>query len=415
MNPIKLLKRQFRSTAIHRYLLRRRAVEQEEEYLQLSNDAYSRLPDAFTPPGYLARSKRLLKKNWPGPRTVKSAAKDVHILVLNRPNMAGPWFEAELARHFKITAFSITRHRLGFIQGKSDLISYSCGIDPADRLRRNPPFPEDFADWHTRLQKDILEIASQAHKRFPVDLCFAYGTPKEFEPETFHQIRATGIPVALWYLDEKHGFTARQAPLIGSYDVHLSNSFEPLRWYMARGAAAYYFPQAIDPEIYHPRQVERDIPVSFVGAAYGWRLDFIEELKKAGIPVECFGPGWENGVVDDLVNVFCRSQINLGMGFTGQSRRLTCIKERDFQVPATGSLYLTTYDPELTRLFDVGQEILCYRNEMDCIEQIRYYLAQPNEATAIAHAGRERCLRDHTWTHRMERLFNWMGILKHNG
>jgi len=408
---ISSLKAKVRRSFLYRPFLWRKSKRQLQWYLETRDRAFRQLPDAFAAPGYLTRSKELLRQSWDGPRSVKSSTKSVRLFIIDRPSMVGPWFEEALARSFDVSVFSITRHKLGFLEGVDDLVSFSSGIDPEDRLRR--PIPSGSIDnlkqWRDRLQDDILAAVSQAHHKAPIDLCFVYGSQAELEPGTLRRIQELGIPLALWWLDEKHAF---QEELIGSATVHLTNSFECLRWYMAEGAAAYYFPQAIDPEIYHPRNVERDIPVSFVGAAYGQRLDFVKRLRRAGVPIECFGPGWENGVVDDPVEIFCRSQINLGMGFTGFSRQLVCVKERDFQVPATASLYLTTYDPELTRLFEVGREILCYRDEMDCIEQIRYYLERPDEVTQIGHAGWKRCMREHTWMHRMRGLLRWMGILK---
>ena len=91
--------------------------------------------------------------------------------------------------------------------------------------------------------------------------------------------------------------------------------------------------------------------------------------------------------------------------------RITCIKGRDFEVPACGGLYLTTYNHELASLFDIGKEILCYLNEIDCVEIVRYYLERPEEAKAIARAGYSRCLGDHTWKRRFHDLFQWMGLL----
>ncbi|GAG53061.1 unnamed protein product, partial [marine sediment metagenome] len=224
---------------------------------------------------------------------------------------------------------SITRHKIGYCQDVPDIISYSCGVDPDDRLKM-PFIPEDFSGWRKKLQKDILTAVEKAHSKKKIDLCFAYGTIRNFERQTLLKLRQMSIPVALWYLDEKHGFLKNQEPLIGAYDLHLSNSIEPMRWYIAKGQACYYFPQAIDPKIYFPKERTRDIDVSFVGAAYGWRLEFIDKLKKNGIPIECFGPGWDNGPVEDIREIFWRSKINLGIGFTGMSKKLTCIKARDF-------------------------------------------------------------------------------------
>jgi spore maturation protein CgeB len=154
--------------------------------------------------------------------------------------------------------------------------------------------------------------------------------------------------------------------------------------------------------------------VSFLGGAYGYRLEFINKLKAANIPIECFGAGWggPERIAKDPLDVYCRSIINLGIGYTGAAESMTCIKGRDFEVPGLGSLYLTMYDPELARLYDIGKEILCYRDAIDCIELIRYYLENPEEAAEIAHAGRQRCMREHTWWNRMEGMLKWMGILE---
>lgn len=412
LNPMGFLKNVLkRSAFLNRRLISRRAALQEKQYLHLCENAYQRTPGAFGPSGNQVKAKEMFLQGWSGPRDVKKSLKDVHLFLIDRPSVSSPWFEEELARSFKVSVFSTTRHKIGYIEGYADLVSFSDGIDPADRLRR-AFFPENYAEWRYKLQKDILDAVERVHLEKRIDFCFAYGTSREFAPETLKRIRQMGIPVSVWYLDEKHGFLRNQEPLIGSYDLHLSNSFETMRWYLARGQASYYFPQAADPSIYSPRNQQRDIPVSFVGAAYGWRIDFIKTLRKAGVSIECFGSGWPNGVVDDIVDIFSRSRINLGFGFTGSSKRLTCIKERDFQVPATCSLYLTTYNPELTHLYVIGRDILCHRNEFDCLDLIRYYLDHIEEAEAVASAGFERFRKKHSWTNRMTELLQWMGILE---
>ena len=42
--------------------------------------------------------------------------------------------------------------------------------------------------------------------------------------------------------------------------------------------------------------------------------------------------------------------------------------------------------------------------EHDLVEKIRYYLAHEEERSAIAHAGQERTLKDHTYLQRMKEL-----------
>ena len=78
-------------------------------------------------------------------------------------------------------------------------------------------------------------------------------------PETLNEIRHAGVPVAVLNTDDKRLYLESQKPLIGAVDVHLTNSLECVRWYMAEGAAAYFFPQGVDPEICKPVPVEKDL------------------------------------------------------------------------------------------------------------------------------------------------------------
>jgi hypothetical protein len=270
------------------------------------------------------------------------------------------------------------------------------------------------------LQKEILEAFYRAHAQKPFDIAWFSATNIFVAPQTLQEIRRAGVPVVVLNLDEKHlylekplGLPNGQKPLIGSVDVHLTNSLECVRWYMAEGAAAYFFPQGVDPEWAKPLDLPKKYDVSFLGAAYGVRRRFIESLQLQGIKVACFGRNWGTRFVsdDEKIEIFNQSVINLGMGGTGHSERQTCIKGRDIEVPGSGNVLLTTFDCELARLWTISREVLCYFNEIDAAEQIRYYLSRPAEVAAIGHAARQRALQEHTWTERMEGLLRWMGIL----
>lgn len=291
-------------------------------------------------------------------------------------------------------------------------------VDLAPRVPRLGD-PRDLA-WRAPLQREIVERFHDAHRVRPVDAALLYVSHYECDAGTLEAIAATGVPTLVLSMDDKHAFEPRpgpipngQRPLIGSATVHLTNSLECIRWYSAEGAAAYFFPEAADPEIYRPLDLQKDIDASFVGGWYGGRRDLIEGLRALGIHVETFGPGTDNGIIsrDEIVAVFNRSRVNLGFGGVAESARITCLKGRDFEVPMTGNAYLTQYNHELTHMYDVGREIACYLNVNDCIEQIRMLLDNPAEAAALGRASRERALRDHSWTARTDELLRWLGIL----
>ncbi len=139
-------------------------------------------------------------------------------------------------------------------------------------------------------------------------------------------------------------------------------------------------------------------------------------MAKYGIKIECFGQGWPNGSLSDeeMVKLYSRSKINLGFSGIGYSKKLMCLKGRDFEVPASGGLYLTQNNPELSLVFDIGKEILTYKDEEDCAMTIKEILANPQKAANIRKAGRERCLRDHSYEARWTDLFTTVSVLRND-
>ena len=395
----------------------RHAEQQDRHYLRLRDAYYARQRDLFSPPGYLSRSRSLLAARGVAPSTAKVSSKDVHIFVIDNNGPLGPLYLKEFDRSFDVTMFSLAAHQTAFLQGRQPTMEElgSLEIWPNGYQRTATLY----GDWRRRLQEDLVMAVKHTHVRKPIDLVWAYVAPFDWDRNTYQTIHELGIPVAVWCLDDKHVFwDDRQFPypqnqrdLIDMCDIHLTNSLECLRWYIAEGSPAYYFPQAIDLELYPPAEGKPDFPVSFVGQAYGWRFKLIRGLRRAGIPIVCFGPGWENGFVGSEIDIFRRSAINLGIGGVMASEKITCIKGRDYMIAALGRLYVTTFDYELAQHFHVGREIVCYRNEIDCVELVRYYLECPDKAQRIAQAARQRCAMDHTWTVRMQGLLRWVGIL----
>jgi len=269
----------------------------------------------------------------------------------------------------------------------------------------------------------ILPAIRSTHRRLPVDWVFVYATGTEISAATIRAIHESlGIPVVGMCLDDKQSWVGPwmgdhrggQVDLAAVFDLWWTSARIACEWYLAEGGRPLYMPEGCNANVYKPRSVTQDIPVSFIGGAYGFRKRTIRFARRYGVPIEVFGPGWNTRSVwgQEAVEIICRSCINLGMGGIGYSEWLTNVKTRDFEIPCTGGgLYLTSYNPDLALHFDIGKEIVCYRTNDEMVELIRYYLAHPEEAAQIARQGRERCLREHRWLHRYVRICRVLGIL----
>ncbi|MEQ1661173.1 MAG: glycosyltransferase [Thiobacillus sp.] len=237
------------------------------------------------------------------------------------------------------------------------------------------------------------------------------------EPEIFSRIRETfGTIVINIAMDDRHQYWGRKvngewdgtSPLIAHLDLTLTAAPEAVDWYRKEGGDAIFFPEASDPEIFHPMP---DLPkvhdVSFVGSRYGIREKIVTTLREAGIQVTAYGSGWENGriAIEDVPRLFAQSRIVLGVSAIGHCPDFVGLKLRDFDAPMSGSCYLTQKNDDLLGLYEIGHEIDTYHSVMGCVERVHYLLAHDAERESIAAAGRARAVRDHTWDVRLNSLW----------
>ena len=269
----------------------------------------------------------------------------------------------------------------------------------------------------------LLKAVIEAHRRRPIDWVFMYSTGGEILASTVHAIaQEIGVPVVNMCLDDKHSWETErvgeqrggQIDIASAFDLSWTSARVACEWYLVEGGNPLYLPEGFDATTFHPQDVPRDIAVSFVGGAYGFRPSVIETLRRARVPVRSFGEGWGGGrlTIEEVVSVFNRSEINLGMGGIGYSQDLTNLKGRDFEIPGCGGgVYLTSFNPDLAEHFVIGKEILCYRNTDDLVELSRWFIKHSDEARSIALRARIRCLEEHRWLNRYLRVCEILGIL----
>ena len=291
------------------------------------------------------------------------------------------------------------------------------GFKATEFIRTNPAL---VARIH-EMSAHLLPALREAHAKRPVDWILFYGGGQDILPDVLRQIEEEfGIPAANMSFDDKQGWAgaspaawrAGAVDITKHIDLYMTSARVACEWHLVEGGRPIYLPEGFDVTHSAPRDVPKDLPVSFVGVAYGFRMATVDTLRAHGIDVRPFGSGWPAGHAPDVVEIFNRSVINLGMGGIEYSEELTNVKGRDFEIPGTGGgVYLTSFNPDLAQHFVVGEEILCYRNRDEMIELIRYYLARPAEAERIARRARERSLREHRWLHRYETMLRVLGVM----
>mgnify|MGYP001567994783 CR=1 FL=1 len=279
----------------------------------------------------------------------------------------------------------------------------------------------DWLKWRNDLNANMLDAFKKAYSEQPVDVMVGYLSDFNTKKETLIEIGKSGVVIFNMCWDDKLYFNGSPVKgqlcslkgIVSAVNLNLTNALDSCIKYLVEGGLSLFWPEAAHPDVHKPYNVPFEFDVSFIGQRYGWRPRFIEKLKKIGINVACFGKGWENGPLSDeeMVKLYSRSRINLGFAGVGHSKKLMCLKGRDFEVPMSGGLYLTQDNPELSLVYEVGREILTFKDEHDCMKKIQWLLANPAEADKIRKTGYKRALRDHTWEKRFRDIFTMAGVL----
>lgn len=271
--------------------------------------------------------------------------------------------------------------------------------------------------------KAIAHQACDKGKQDP-DLIIFYARPALLSEAAFDAIRKRWTcPVIGMNLDDRVEFfdyrifsrvNDNYSRWVHHFDLNLTSSIAAVDWYQNMGAEVKYMPQGFRSEkkfIQPPNSTQFKYLISFVGSMKAERLTLIEQIQTFGIEPVLFGRGWKQSTwIDDPATVFRSSQINLGIGYTLASSGIANAKGRDIECPAVGACYLTTYHWELAEMFEIGKEILCYRNAEELVEMYSFFRNRPDACLKIAQAAHKRAHAEHTWEMRLRKIFAEIGF-----
>ena len=202
------------------------------------------------------------------------------------------------------------------------------------------------------------------------------------------------------------------------FDLVLSSLPNYVERFTKAGIRSAHLPLYFAPQVREeigPQQ--RDIPLSFVGSVmleHSARRDFLERMASE-LPMEIYGtlrgesegtplanafrgPAWGR----DMYGVLGRSLLTLNRHIDiaeGYANNL-----RLFEATGMGACLVTDKGHNLADLFEPGKEVLAYGDAEECADLCQYFIDHQVEASAIAAAGQQRCLTDHTAQRNAERM-----------
>jgi spore maturation protein CgeB len=317
---------------------------------------------------------------------------------------------------------------------------------------------------HSGMNNRLMEVV----KTEQPDLMFTFLFTNELDPKVVREISKNTDTITLnWFADDHWRFENFSCFWAPCFNWVVTTAQSALPKYEQIGYRNVIKSQwGCNHFLYRKLDLPLKYDVTFVGQPHSNRRQVIETLAKSGIKVNVWGNGQKTGRLSqtEMIEVFNQSRINLNLQnsfMVGRKNNLTkrfisrCldfipygdqlkvkgselydkfqnfisvdsvseqpksnsqqnyeqIKGRNFEVPGCGGFLLTGKAENLNEYYRIGQEVECFDTNEELIVQIKYYLEHEEQRLAIAKAGYERTLNEHTYVHRFTEIFQRIGLI----
>jgi len=259
-------------------------------------------------------------------------------------------------------------------------------------------------DGVIQTNKRIVELVREHSPKYVIWPTMTY----EILEETFQEIRKSGAYVIGWFFDDECRFDDYSRWWIPYMDYIFTADKASVLRYKELGAKAFHLPVTGEPDDFNPLSGNVSYNVSFVGSKLvADREDLVKKLCNDGVSISTFGKGWDNGFVsnDEMVQIFSNSKINICFTKSYASTR-NQLKGKIFDITMCGGFLLCEYVEGIEDFFEIGKEIVCFKNYAEALEKIQYYLINDKERELIAKAGKNKATRDLAQHKLLGKVFN---------
>lgn len=246
---------------------------------------------------------------------------------------------------------------------------------------------------------------------------------------TIRTLTDNGVCTVLWTIDSPLDFQ----PIIDAapfYNHIFCQGTEAIKLLDTAGIKdAHWLPMACVPDMHRYVELSTETKkqygndLVFVGSYYPNRAELFEKLTDFDLGI--WGPGWEKLKSDSSLIRFLRGgqvkpetwlkiysacKIVLATHYQDTENRFPVYQAspRIFEALACGAFVMTDNQKDVFLLFKDGKHLVGFDNVQDLIGKVKYYLEHPIERKEIANQGRQEVLKNHTYTHRIEKLLSFV-------
>lgn len=279
--------------------------------------------------------------------------------------------------------------------------------------------------WYDgRSNEEIQEIVISTANKINPDMIFFILQKDQIQSRTLKQLKENHYFIVNWFGDDHWRFDSFSKFYANYFDACITTHKFSIDKYKLIGQNNIIKSEwaSLASEIDY-QNIEYKYDVSFVGSANAYRKWFVKKLESKGIKVHCFGDRWDNGKIsyEQMEAIFSSSKINLSISNSTQydvryllskprniintlrnPKAGSHVKARNFEIPTHGGFQITEYAPCLEDYFDLGKDVICYKDIDDAEMLIKYYLYHDKEREMIKCSGVQRARKSHTFEHRIK-------------
>ena len=272
---------------------------------------------------------------------------------------------------------------------------------------------ENWESWRIDNFSRLKSEVKLSHDKEKINILFLYLTEFHIDSTRLKELHYDNLIIVGFNWDDRlHFSSTHKGQIVGvkeiakNVDFNLTMSVNSLSRYANNSNSVFYW-EGLE------KKVIKDIvlpkikfnKVLFFGSRYGYREDMIEYLIKRDLPMELYGKGWGSNYIsyEELNYKVPRFSLNLGISTIGYTKKLTCVKGRDIEVPSLGGLYITNRGKEIKRIYTEDENILLYGSMEECYRKASEVLDNPDKFSHIRKNGTLKA-REFSWENRFDYL-----------
>lgn len=175
---------------------------------------------------------------------------------------------------------------------------------------------------------------------------------------------------------------------------------------------SFYLPLCADETVFKPMNKKHTYPSFFVGDANDMRIKFLQALQ---VPSEIYGAHWPKEKLSqhhvhnkkltykEVNEFYNRTTAPINLHFSPNN--INGLNFRVFEISAAGGLIITNDQADLKLCYQPDLECLIYHTPEELNSLITKIVSNPEDYTEIAVNGYRKTLSQHTYSKRLEQMF----------